>query len=815
MAKVSTDNTLYAHTINGQITRINNATNLLATKATDWGLKVPATTDSIPTTVATGTENVVATSHIEDVAAAINLIDKKTFTDNKTTANLSFNGKTASGSYTIVNGYYPNDVVVNFTEDMANAVFNTSIYNESTNAKGVKMATESTATVQNTTPGYANSNLTVSLPAGDYTKTASTTSTDTGVKMASASTATITRSTTGYAPSSITVTLPGGNYGTSAGTMTAEDKVKISRTTEGYAPDDVTATIPAGAYNTATTASGSVAGVSVNASGQVVISRKTQGYAPSTITAALPVEYKTTAPDLTIDVLVDNTTNDTIVKSGFIPAGYYPSDTNVNVIVKEGNTDIKQINVQSTKAATQSNHSAITPDTGYDYLKKVTVADAGTFGITDTTSTLTVGAYDGTNKYYPVTQANGLVGTVATAGWTGTTVGTDSSVKVGTIAKATITASATGGSKEIAAPALTKYTTDGTNGGHPALLTSDAISTTEPTSGFWVAMKSNADATGQTISVTPKYTVTDSGYITKDSTANGTAVDAKVTLAEGVAHYVKLKEAAVSGSGSKEATAPTIQQGAASTTNTNRISSTPSTTVPTSGYYVAVQATAPATTGIAFTQTSATEGYVKLAAGASLGTASTTEKTGSVYYAPIDAGTHTIGKLSINPASDATGYDSHVGAGNYYVKCDTTTGYQLASSTYIDLGKSTLTASGITYDSVNNKFIASAVTSAGYTEGETNTISDFSVTVGSGATLTTNSDSKSITANTYYPSAATVNVSSTTAEIKGKSGSNTGVSTATALGNLTANTTFTNSDKKFFSSFTVDVTDIIADLKSI
>lgn len=137
---------------------------------------------------------------------------------------------------------------------------------------------------------------------------------------------------------------------------------------------------------------------------------------------------------------------------------------------------------------------------------------------------------------------------------------------------------------------------------------------------------------------------------TGDFTVSSSSSDQTITISDGweSARTITIEgassgtSAAATVSGSKQATAPTIAQGAASTTNTKRVSATPSTTVPASGYYVAVQATAPATSlaDSDFTETISTAGY--LSEGTQIASsASVTSKTGSVYYAPIGEATHT------------------------------------------------------------------------------------------------------------------------------------------------------------------------------
>lgn len=82
MAQTSTEK--YAATINGQITRITAASDLLATKVADFDLIIPASTPEAPTTTEVDGGKVVATSKIEDVAAALNQVNVQDFLEKAT-----------------------------------------------------------------------------------------------------------------------------------------------------------------------------------------------------------------------------------------------------------------------------------------------------------------------------------------------------------------------------------------------------------------------------------------------------------------------------------------------------------------------------------------------------------------------------------------------------------------------------------------------------------------------------------------------------------------------------------------------------------
>lgn len=99
----------------------------------------------------------------------------------------------------------------------------------------------------------------------------------------------------------------------------------------------------------------------------------------------------------------------------------------------------------------------------------------------------------------------------------------------------------------------------------------------------------------------------------------------------------KIIAAAATVSGSKQATSPTVARTSTTVSGaTNVGSASTSTSAPSSGYFVSMQATAPATT-INLTKTIDTAGYLG-ATSEITASASTTAKTGSVYYLPIATG---------------------------------------------------------------------------------------------------------------------------------------------------------------------------------
>lgn len=227
-----------------------------------------------------------------------------------------------------------------------------------------------------------------------------------------------------------------------------------------------------------------------------------------------------------------------------------------------------------------------------------------------TVSTIAVGSYNSTNKNYPVTgSATVSAPTVSSAGYidgSGGTKATGSASVSATIAPATIKS----GSATI-----------------------DKISVGTKASG-------NYPISGSATVSAP--TVTTAGYI---DSAGGTKNTGSATLS------ASIPAAAATVTYGGTAAAPTIAQGEASSTNTNRIASEPSTSAPTAGYYVAVKATAPATTLSATTKTVNTAGYLGDASEIT-SSAKTSAKTGSVYYAPVAAAS--VGVSSTDPGTSYT-----------------------------------------------------------------------------------------------------------------------------------------------------------------
>lgn len=122
-----------------------------------------------------------------------------------------------------------------------------------------------------------------------------------------------------------------------------------------------------------------------------------------------------------------------------------------------------------------------------------------------------------------------------------------------------------------------------------------------------------------------------------DNTNVGTLQTTNKFLDKDIDIKLTLASAAATITASKTATSPTIARTDTSATGaTNVGSSSATTTAPSSGYFIATQATAPATT-LDITKTVNTPGYLGANTQISA-SAATTAKSGSIYYIPITTG---------------------------------------------------------------------------------------------------------------------------------------------------------------------------------
>lgn len=174
---------------------------------------------------------------------------------------------------------------------------------------------------------------------------------------------------------------------------------------------------------------------------------------------------------------------------------------------------------------------------------------------------------------------------------------------------------------------------------------SSAITTSKPGSGYYVAVQGTAPATTLTFTKA----VGTAGYMgaTSQITASGS-----VAAKTGSTYYVPITAGAATVGANATATSPTI----AKHSDTNASAGTITTSKPSSGYYVAVQGTAPATT-LTFTKAINTSGYVS-AVSQITASGSVAAKTGSTYYVPL---TNAAGSVTMTAGNGACGISSASG----------------------------------------------------------------------------------------------------------------------------------------------------------
>ena len=185
---------------------------------------------------------------------------------------------------------------------------------------------------------------------------------------------------------------------------------------------------------------------------------------------------------------------------------------------------------------------------------------------------------------------------------------------------------------------------------------------------------------------------------------SGSATDSDVDNAP----VGKVIAAAATVSGTTTATSPTIARTSTSATGaTNVGSASATTTVPSSGYFVSMQATAPATT-VSLTKTVNTAGY--LGSNSEItASASTSAKTGSVYYLPIAAGVAagdaaSVAKYTTDGSNAGTSIMSVVGnatttepTSGYYVSFTGTGNSKVTTAGWFPTGSLASKTSSTTY----------------------------------------------------------------------------------------------------------------------
>lgn len=525
------------------------------------------------------------------------------------------------------------------------------------------------------------------------------------------------------------------------------------------------------------------------------------------------ISYAPLTGEQTIEVVEDTATGETAVKTLSIPAGYYPEALTVKPLIKNIAGD-HVINVLGTIPTLTAQSGNIAIANGYNYYSgtsEYSVQKATTASGTQTSPSLNS------------VNANGTF-TIKTPGWIPAGTYGAAYGNLGALAKTDITkASSTGTAddtlttqKSVITVAENKQTSGGAvskiyqvqdvslgkagASGAKAMGTTTSIQNVNGTNKLGLRFNST---TGYTNS--GWYDLGTDVFIS-DINYQGNKTEVNPTF-DGRTASISYTVPAGYYPGTTTITGSTTMTAAATPTLTVTANSTDAVSVgttATNGFF-------PVSAVITGQTTYGTAGYITTAGLA----AATAEST---VIGKIAAGSHNIDSTIYQNTKSVT--DNGVGAGNYYIKCETSPGYQLKSTTYVDLGKSVVSPGTITYS--NGTFIGSVSTNQGYTPGQKNVaLSAMEVTEGSGnVLLTTATTSKSIGPNTYYPSTSTISVSSANVRIAGAGTAtgkttNSGVVETTILGNLTGDTDFVASDNKFINKVTVVVSDIISALAAI
>lgn len=351
--------------------------------------------------------------------------------------------------------------------------------------------------------------------------------------------------------------------------------------------------------------------------------------------------------------------------------GYNPDS--VTASTGESSTGNKTGNYIKTQEATQTK----TINTKI-YLKPATIASEGSVTTAPSvaiggTNTMAVSTTE-TPYYFTRTGTitNGKVQTkykVTQAGYTptkgATNSGTVSVVPTKTddatvyIKEAVITGSCTNAAGAVTVAPGTVSIAAGTDVSGKTKVAITPTTDTSKISTYYIPIKATAAAnsTGTTnsISGTGTISVSTAGYapstLAGTVTVSGTATG-KTSQKTSSNYVIPLPTAAATISGTATASSPTVARTDTTATNaTNVGNGTATTTAPESGYFVAVQATAPATT-VNLTKTINTVGYIDSNTQITA-SANTSATTGSVYYITVPTGSCTVagGVLS------TTGYE--------------------------------------------------------------------------------------------------------------------------------------------------------------
>ena len=405
-------------------------------------------------------------------------------------------------------------------------------------------------------------------------------------------------------------------------------------------------------------------------------------------------------------------------------------------------------------------------------------------------------SYDSTNNNFGISGSASISGTatatVSSAGWlasdvTGSTTGT-ASVSA-TVEKIKIKAAMSGTAK--VTPAISVTTTTAT-GATNVIASGATASTSAPTNGYFISVKSAAKA--NTITATPSVVTAGYGDTTNyDKEANATlSVGANASAVT----YVPIRAGEAEGNTATADASIYTTDGSNAGTNISAVMGTKATTEPTSGYYVAVSLSASGSS------------KVKTAGWFSTGALTAGSASGIVKYFPITAAEYSVTGGGLTKGDG----NSSLASNGYYNGSSYDTNDKVALATTAASGYYKLTASGS--GKVNRAAITKQNTKAGYlptssaatvsaatdlTSNTKNTEYFIKKSTLSASSVTSSASDQTITVYAgYYPTDRTITINKMTTVTPTTSYANTGMSTYFTAGtssdkNVTITPRYSNS----------------------
>lgn len=484
---------------------------------------------------------------------------------------------------------------------------------------------------------------------------------------------------------------------------------------------------------------------------KTVLAEAVRGY--NNIQNALAVNSSVTGVDLNTISKSSNTVSNTATASKMVTEigkltalaalGSITSNTaDVSVYTTDGtNAGVNISSIVGTKATTEPTSGYYLAFTGSGSGGKAQISTAG---FAPTSLSANVGVTSKT-KYFPITAAAGSV-------------------------SHTVSDDTTTSTSNAFTPVISKYTTDGSNAGINIQASTGTVTTNEPTSGYYVAVRS---ASQNAKKIVADASISTAGYI--PTSYNFTADTKYVGLNASSVTYIPI----TSGAGSVTVNSPSVNPGSISTVNIPS-STDPdghdgdssslgdifdslgsvTTTLPSTGYYLAVKSNSVTRTSVISADASiGTAGFMPTSYNFTAASGNVTINAGSNYYIPVTAGSCTVagGGLTESGITTSSSNTSGISFTRAAITDAHTAGYipTKTASTAIASSTKYITAftlgSGKSLTSVTNNGTIATVSGTGTVTSQTGTQT---ITTNSGTVnIGTNSGTVSITT----PSTGTVN----------------------------------------------------------